>query len=220
MLAALERLRETPSRAELGPVTREFLRRLSQTQTFPASWLMRNASQPWARPIVLGKLSAIPSIDAMLRNTITVTMLHAGDAPNAAPDIAEAVLDVRLLQSTDQAEFLDAMRKTIDDETIEIRATDESPGGMASPVDSQFFRSLERSVLRVVPEAIVTPIQTPVATNSRYFRVKGVKAYGINPGIFGQSDLDTIHGIDERISVSNLALGTRIVYETLLDLCG
>jgi len=93
-------------------------------------------------------------------------------------------------------------------------------GGAPSPVDSDFFNALERAVLGSAPDAIVTPIQTPVATDSRFFRQRGVKAYGMNPGIFTQSEIDTIHGIDERISLRNLRMGTRIVYETLLDLCG
>ncbi|MDP6798763.1 MAG: M20/M25/M40 family metallo-hydrolase [SAR202 cluster bacterium] len=220
LLAALECLRGWSGSVELGPVTIEFLTRLSKTQSFPASWLMRNASRPWGRPLVVGKLSAIPSIDAMLRDTIRVTMLRAGDSANVSPDIAEAVLDVRLLPGTDQGGFLQLVRDVIDDETIEVQATEALTGGAASPSDSDFFRALEQAVLGSSPDAIVTPIQTPVATDSRFFRQRGVKAYGINPGIFTQSEIETIHGVDERISLRNLGMGTRIVYESLLDLCG
>jgi len=39
------------------------------------------------------------------------------------------------------------------------------------------------------------------------------------PAVLAQADLDTIHGVDERISIANLELGTRIIYETLLELC-
>ena len=219
LLSALERIRTNPGRAELGPVALEFLRRISRTQRFPASWLMRQASHAWARPLVLKRLSAIPSIDVMLRDTAGVTVLRAGEASNVSPDLAEAVLDVRLLPWTDQAAYLRQVRDVIADEAIEIHATEASPGGPTSPADSEFFEALERAVLHSVPDAIVTPIQTPVATDSRFFRARGVKAYGINPGIFTQAEVDTIHGIDERISVRNLAMGTRIVYETLVDLC-
>jgi acetylornithine deacetylase/succinyl-diaminopimelate desuccinylase-like protein len=220
LLAALERLRGWSGSVELGPVTVGFLTRLSKTQSFPASWLMRKASRFWVRPLVLGRVSAIPSIDAMLRDTIRVTMLRTGDAANVSPDIAEAVLDVRLLPGTDQNGFLRLVRDVIDDDAIEVQATEALPGGAPSPVDSDFFNALERAVLGSAPDAIVTPIQTPVATDSRFFRQRGVKAYGMNPGIFTQSEIDTIHGIDERISLRNLRMGTRIVYETLLDLCG
>ena len=111
------------------------------------------------------------------------------------------------------------MRSVLGDDSIVIESTDPPPIVAPSVTDSEFFRALRRVIHRTVQDSIVTPIQTPVGTDSRYFRAKGVHSYGLIPAILTQADLDTIHGANERISVDNLALGTRIIYETLLELC-
>jgi acetylornithine deacetylase/succinyl-diaminopimelate desuccinylase-like protein len=155
----------------------------------------------------------------MLRDTITVTMVQAGDSPNVAPNEARAVLDVRLLPWADHGGFLRRLHSLLDDDSIQVDATTPIPDSPPSPTDSEFFAALSSAVRCHVPDAIVSPIQTPVATDSRFFRQQGVKAYGLMPAVLTQADLDTIHGTDERISVENLALGTRIVFDTLLALC-
>lgn len=48
---------------------------------------------------------------------------------------------------------------------------------------------------------------------------RGVKAYGLVPIIINKEELDTFHGVDERISVDNMVLGTRIILEAVLRLC-
>lgn len=219
LVAALGRLQRAPVHRQVGPVTREFLRAVAETQRFPASLVLRYASHPLLRWLAVRRLSDVPTIDAMLRDTINITMLHAGDTPNAAPDQARAVLDVRLLPWADHGRFMRRLRDLLDDDSIQVDATTPPPDSPPSPTDSAFFAALNSAVRRHVPDAIVSPIQTPVATDSRFFRHRGVSAYGLMPAVFTQADLDTIHGKDERISVENLILGTRIVYETLLELC-
>ena len=219
LVAALSRIHRNPGPRQVGPVTREFLRAVAEPQRLPASLILRHASHPLVRWLAVRRLSANPTIDAMMRDTIKVTMVQAGDAANVAPSEANAVLDVRLLPWTDHGQFLRRLRGLLDDDTIEVDATTPPADPPPSPTDSEFFAALSSAARRHVPDAIVSPIQTPVGTDSRFFRQQGVKAYGLMPAVLTQADLDTIHGTNERISVENLALGTRIVYETLLELC-
>ena len=219
MVTALNRLQASRMQVQFGEVTRTFLRNVSETLGFPASWLVRNAAIPVVRVFMVNKLTSIPAIDAMLRDTVTVTSLQSGAGTNVAPDSAHASLDVRLLPTTDKAEFLQRLRSVLNDASIAIDSTDPPPIVAPSATDSEFFGALKRVIHRMVPDSIVTPMLTPVGTDSRYFRARGAHAYGLLPAILTQADLDTIHGADERISIDNLALGTRIIYETLLELC-
>ena len=219
MVTALNRLQASRMQVQFGEVTRTFLRNVSETLGFPASWLVRNAAIPVVRVFMVNKLTSIPAIDAMLRDTVTVTSVQSGAGTNVAPDSAHASLDVRLLPTTDKAEFLQRLRSVLNDASIAIDSTDPPPIVAPSAMDSEFFGALKRVIHRTVPDSIVTPMLTPVGTDSRYFRVRGAHAYGLLPAILTQADLDTIHGADERISIDNLALGTRIIYETLLELC-
>ncbi len=45
--------------------------------------------------------------------------------------------------------------------------------------------------------------------------MRGVTAYGFIPILIAESELQRMHGIDERISLENLESGTRILYNVL-----
>lgn len=219
MVSALNRLKTSQWPVQFGEVTKLFLRNVSETQSFPSSWLVRNASMPPLRSFMAKKLASIPAVDAMLRDTVTVTSVQSGTGMNVAPDSASATLDVRLLPTTEKSEFLRKLKSVLGDDSILIESTELPPKIGSSALDSEFYEALTRVIYRRVPQSIVTPIQTPVGTDSRFFRQKGAQAYGLLPAVLAQADLDTMHGVDERISIANLELGTRIIYETLLELC-
>lgn len=219
MVTALNRLQTSQMPVQFSEVTKTFLRNVSETQSFPSSWLVRNATMPLVRSLMVKKFADIPAINAMLRDTVTLTSVQSGAGTNVAPDSALASLDVRLLPTTDKTEFLQRLRSVLSDDSIVIESTDPPLMVAPSATDSEFFQVLKQVIQRTVHDSIVTLIQTPVGTDSRYFRAKGAHAYGLLPAILTQADLDTIHGANERISIENLALGTRIIYETLLELC-
>ena len=52
-----------------------------------------------------------------------------------------------------------------------------------------------------------------------YFRQRGYPAYGFGPMVLEQSDIDRVHGIDDRISVDNLVLGIKIARDVIRELC-
>ena len=219
MVSALNRLKTNQWPVQFGEGIKLFLRNVSETQSFPSSWLVRNASMPPLRSFMAKKLASIPAVDAMLRDTVTVTSVQSGTGMNVAPDSASATLDVRLLPTTEKSEFLRKLKSVLGDDSILIESTELPPKIGSSALDSEFYEALTRVIYRRVPQSIVTPIQTPVGTDSRFFRQKGAQAYGLLPAVLAQADLDTMHGVDERISIANLELGTRIIYETLLELC-
>jgi acetylornithine deacetylase/succinyl-diaminopimelate desuccinylase-like protein len=48
----------------------------------------------------------------------------------------------------------------------------------------------------------------------------GTKVYGFSPMFTPMSELDRVHGHDERISLDNIAFGTRVLYEIVSEFCG
>ena len=218
LVKALHTLERRGAEMRFNGVTRAFSRSVAETQSFPASWVMRRAASPWARPLVRRSVNRVPSISAMLRDTVTATVLRAGGKPNVVPETAEATLDVRLLPDTDAQQFIDRLTRDIDDESVSVEAGELPQTVPPSPMDSEMFDAFRRAVERHVPDAVVAPIQTPVATDSRFFRARGAKAYGLFPAVLTQEDLDGIHGVDERLSVENLTLGVRIALDVLLEM--
>ena len=90
LTSALHALRHYRGDTRFNRVTKEFFSRIAQTQPFPASWFLRHAGNPAIKPLVEGKLAKVPSVQAMLRDTLTPTVLRAGQKANVAPRVAEA----------------------------------------------------------------------------------------------------------------------------------
>ncbi|MCH8063480.1 MAG: M20/M25/M40 family metallo-hydrolase [Chloroflexi bacterium] len=200
-------------------VTREFFERISRDQGFIAGWLMRHAETPVVKGYMARQIKNISSIHAMLRDTITATVLSTGDKPNVVDEQVEATLDVRLLPDTDRDAFLDSIRRAINDDAIELEATGSPKSGPPSPVDSELFRALSQAIYANEPAALVTPMQTPYATDSRFFRERGVAAYGLLPVVLTGEELASIHGVDERMSVKSLTSGIKIALDAVGTLC-
>ena len=56
-------------------------------------------------------------------------------------------------------------------------------------------------------------------TDSQFFQAKGVDCYGIIPVMVSEEDIQTMHVIDERLSIKYLNMGTKIVYKTVKRSC-
>ena len=219
LVHALDRLHCSKMPIELNEVTREFFRRIARLQGFPDSLLLRNLGLPLVLPLVKGRLSSRPAVNAMVHNTIALTRIQAGYVDNVIPEKAEALLDVRLLPESNPQEMQRRIRRLVNDPTVEVEVTGYAAAAPQSPLISPMFDAIEASSTRHVPKSVTVPMQTPGSTDSHHFRARGVKAYGLVPIVLTQQELDSFHGIDERISVENLVLGARIILDAVLELC-
>jgi len=208
---------ETPMR--LHEVTRATFRGIAQMRPFPQSLLLRHLDNPLIFALARKSLAAEPAISAILRNTLSLTVLHAGSKENVIPERAEAVLDVRLLPGEDPDAFIEELGAVISDERVQVEIIQYPEPTTISAYDGALFQAIAEVTSRLVPGSITVPMLTPGATDSCFFRRKGVSTYGLFPAIITSKELAGFHGIDERISLDNLCLGTRIVYEVLSEVC-
>lgn len=215
LLRALERTLALNENYRLNPVTRAMFAGVAGRMPFPKSLLLRNADNPLVFRLLKPSLTANTTIDAMLKDTLSITVLRAGGKENIIPDRAEATLDVRLLPDRDPQAFLDELKHRIDDPRVEIEPILSPEAAKISRTNSEFFETLSGVLRELVPQGISVPILTPGTTDSCFFRRKGVNAYGLFPAVITPGELARFHGIDERISLDNLRLGTEIIYRVL-----
>jgi len=81
------------------------------------------------------------------------------------------------------------------------------------------YKAIVNAVHHHAPGAGVFPLLVPGATDGRYWRQRGYAAYGFGPAILDRADINRPHGIDERISIDNLALGINIARDMIRELC-
>lgn len=219
LLKALNRVLMLNAKYEVHPVTRMMFAEVGAIMPFPKSFLLKNLQNSLIFRLMKSVLTSDPNIAAIMKDTLSITVLRAGSKENIIPNRAEATLDIRLLPDRDPAVFLKNLEKMIDDERVEIDIVQYPEEATISDVNAEFYQTLKSVLKELVPESITTPMLTPGTTDSCFFRRKGINCYGLFPAIIDPGELAGFHGIDERISVENLRLGIQITYEVLQRMC-
>jgi acetylornithine deacetylase/succinyl-diaminopimelate desuccinylase-like protein len=74
----------------------------------------------------------------------------------------------------------------------------------ASPLRPELMKVITRAVHARFPEVSVVPVMSSGATDSMWFRGRGVPSYGVSP-LFMKSSDSFAHGLNERIPVGEIA---------------
>lgn len=178
----------------------------------PVAELIRRLGGEKARQEMLSQRST----RALLHDTISVTMLEAGYKINIIPERAQVSLDCRLLPDTDPHAFVSNLQQLVNDDgiTFDVRWPDAPPA--IAPTDTALFQAIEEACLAYLPASLPVPTICVGGTDSRFFRARGVPAYGMVPMMLTGEDWKGVHGLDERLSIDNLLLGTQIVHDLTL----
>lgn len=154
--------------------------------------------------------------NALLKNTVTLTILKGGVKVNVIPTESEATFDARILPEEQHEQFLAQVQKVAgkDVEVVPVSRGDSIP----SSYDTDFFKAIRRVVKARKGNIPVLPSITTGATDLRYFRGIGITAYGFSPIALSRAELLSMHSVDERISVESFAEGLDATYAIVKEL--
>jgi acetylornithine deacetylase/succinyl-diaminopimelate desuccinylase-like protein len=155
--------------------------------------------------------------NAVVRDTISITVLEGSARTNVAPAEARAHLDIRLLPGERCEDMSAALKQVIDDPGVRVRTLLAFPSNR-SPTDTPLFRAIERVAARTDPEALVVPRLIAGFTDAHWFRELGIVAYGFVPRRLSARDTSGIHGVNEQVSIANLEEGVRTLIRILDEL--
>ena len=158
------------------------------------------------------------ALSAQMRNTAAPTILHpAGNRINVMPSTASASCDGRTLPGVTKEAFALEVQALVRDEVqIEVY---EYWDGSASSFDNDLFLIM-KDVTRKLTDGELVPYMATGASDARFAEPLGVKVYGF--GLMRNEDkanpTDLMHAHDERISLSNIDLGLRALYEAVTQI--
>jgi acetylornithine deacetylase/succinyl-diaminopimelate desuccinylase-like protein len=157
---------------------------------------------------------------AMLRNTITPTMLHSGSQINVIPSEATAQLDARILPHWTPERFQQELYALFGKDT-EIEFLGPSIPLEADPA-SPLLQVIKDVLKKHDPQASVIPVLLTGGTDAKHVSRLGTRVYGFAPELYinGLDAWAGIHGHDERIHVNSLIWGTRVLYEVVAQFVG
>jgi acetylornithine deacetylase/succinyl-diaminopimelate desuccinylase-like protein len=162
------------------------------------------------------------ALNAQLHNTTTPTILHAaGSRINVIPSTAQASFDGRTLPGATAESFEAEVKAALGDlPGVEIEVY-EYWAGSASGFDNELF-GIMKEVTQELTGATLVPYMATGASDARFAEPLGVSVYGF--GLMrnepGASPSDLMHAHDERISLANINLGLRALYEVVTRIVG
>ncbi|HEX8025688.1 MAG TPA: peptidase dimerization domain-containing protein, partial [Candidatus Limnocylindrales bacterium] len=162
--------------------------------------------------------------DALVRDTISPTIVHAEIKYNVIPDRAEIVVDCRLLPGTSEADIQAELRRRLGPE-LEAVATFElivHADACVAPMDGGLYPILADAVKAADPDGVPLPILATYATDAKAIVPLGIPTYGFMPlrQPPDETYLDRWHAVDERVSLEGLRWGLPVLYDAVRRFCG
>jgi acetylornithine deacetylase/succinyl-diaminopimelate desuccinylase-like protein len=179
--------------------------------------MARSVKEALERHPIAMQIERDPTLQSSLRNTCNVTVLQAGERPNVIPSSSEAVVDCRLVAGNSPETFLEEVRKRIDDESVHVELIMQSEPNV-SPWQTPFFRAIEKTARHFDPDSLTIPVVSSGATDSRFWRLRGVPAYGLVPIPISPELVKGMHGPNERIPVDGLLEATDFLEKLFVEL--
>lgn len=220
LINGLSRLLAAQPPVRLTPIISDALPEFAARENFPVSFELAHIGYPLMLDAAMNGPLKPDFIQALLRDTISPTMLTGSPKVNVIPSTAEAGLDCRLLPGTNAEEFLLHMKDLLADNRITIEFIQKPDLGPISPSSGEAWDAIRRVVVDDFPDTFVVPWMSTGGTDSYFLREKNVSVYGFVPIVLDRHELETVHGVNERLSVENLNRGIKATYDLTMILCG
>ncbi|WP_036507321.1 M20/M25/M40 family metallo-hydrolase [Nocardioides sp. URHA0020] len=209
---AIARLDRSPMSASVPDPTVELFRRMAPHAPRALRPLMANAGR--LRPVLTRALVAAgPETAAMARTTFAVTTLSGSPALNVIASTARAGVNIRIMIGDTVAGVLEHVRRTIDDEQVQVTVVEANEPSPISPYDPLHddgaFALIESTITEIFPDAIATPYVMMAATDSRFFTEICSRVYRFAPFRMTKAQRESIHSYDEHLGVDALIDGVR-----------
>jgi acetylornithine deacetylase/succinyl-diaminopimelate desuccinylase-like protein len=160
-------------------------------------------------------------LHAVLRNTVSPTILQAGAQANVIPSLAEVVCDGRILPGQTRQSFLRELHDLFGgDAEIEFITPETSLGPLEAEPSGPLWQTIEQVLRERAPGCAVVPKMLAGATDAKHVARLGAKVYGFAPELYtGPDESARIHGHDERIGVESLKWGAATLCEVVERFC-
>ncbi|MGK6356841.1 M20/M25/M40 family metallo-hydrolase [Sphingomonas sp. DT-207] len=163
-------------------------------------------------------LRADPNYIGQTGTTCVATMVNAGHATNALPQRATANVNCRIFPGTPIEAVRAKLAEVVGDAAVKITKVESgSVPSDASPLRPELMKVITRAVHARFPDVPVVPVMSSGATDSMWFRGKGVPSYGVSPLFMKASD-SFAHGLNERIPVGEIGPAITFYKAILTDL--
>lgn len=221
LVHALNRILAYQTPLKVLPVAEEFLREMAPYEPPEEAREYRNIRKAIREVKFQQDVENDESLNFLLRDTISLTMLGGSEQTNVIPPEAWANLDVRILPGGDPKALLANIRRVVDDPNVTVEPLNaEFREANYSPTNTALYDAIREVSEKYFPGTPVVPHITSGYTENQRYRPLGINAYGFNPYTATEEEGNTEHGNDERIRVEEVRRGPRILFDVVAAVAG
>ena len=221
LVRALDRIIVYKTPMRVLPVVDEFLRDMAPYEPPARAAEYRDVKKALEGKKFQEDVEKDESLNFLLRDTITLTMMGGSEQTNVIPPEAWANLDVRILPGGDPNAVLEALRRVVNDPNVTIEPLNaEFRVANYSGTDNILFAAIRQVSGKYFPGTPVVPHITSGYTENQRYRPLGIQSYGFNPYTATDEEGNTEHGNDERIRVEEVRRGPRILFDVVAAVAG
>jgi len=216
LVRALDRILAYRTPLRVLPVVEEFLRDMAPYEPPERAASYRNIRKGIEDKNFREEVERDPSLNFLLRDTISLTMLGGSEQTNVIPPEAWANLDVRILPGGDPKAVVEALRRVVNDPNVTVEPlSGEFRVANYSGTDNALFAAIRDVSGKYFPGTPVVPHITSGYTENQRYRPLGIVAYGFDPYTATEEEGNTEHGNDERIRVDEVRRGPRVLFDVV-----
>jgi acetylornithine deacetylase/succinyl-diaminopimelate desuccinylase-like protein len=221
LVHALDRILAYRTPLRVLPVVEEFLREMAPYEPPEQAREYRNIRKAVEDKKFQQDVEKDESLNFLLRDTISLTMMGGSEQTNVIPPEAWANLDVRILPGGNPKALLDQIRQVVDDPNVTVEPLNaEFRQANYSPTNTALYEAIRKVSAKYFPGTPVVPHITSGYTENQRYRPLGINAYGFNPYTATEDEGNTEHGNDERIRVEEVRHGPRILFDVVAGVAG
>lgn len=216
---AIAKLAATRLPLHITPAATRFIEALAEHQPMPVALALRGLTLPYLTAPVLDygirDAAQRQGLEAILRNTVSATVVRAGSKTNVIPGVATLELDGRTLPGQSSDDLIREVRAVIGD-AFEVEII-ESLEPVVTSSDTPEYRTLCETLKAHDPDAVPVPWIIPGFTDDKFYTALGARCYGFTPLRLpeGMNFQAMFHGHDERVPVDGYRWGVRVYVDAV-----
>lgn len=138
-------------------------------------------------------------LNALLRTTVAFTQSEGSSAPNVIPPRASMTANLRLNPKDTVASAVEYIRKTINDDSIELTVGSNMQPSRVSQTDCEAWDKVASAVASTWKGCLVSPYLMVQCSDSRHWGVISDKVYRFSAMDLTKEERASIHGHNEKI---------------------
>ena len=216
LVHALDKIIAYKTPLRVLPVVDEFLKDMASYEPPDRAAYYRDVKKAIQEKKFQEEVERDESLNFLLRDTISLTMLGGSQQTNVIPPDAWANLDVRILPGGDPKPLAEELRRLLNDPNVSIEPINaEFRVANYSGTDNALYRAIKAASAKYFPDTPVVPHITSGYTENQRYRPLGIVAYGFSPYTATEEEGHTEHGNDERIRVEEVRRGPEILFDVV-----